>query len=38
MTGWALDKDSKCKACGFQIPIVGKHPKKFRYEDIKVIY
>lgn len=23
ITGWNLDKDNKCKACGYQLPIVG---------------
>ena len=38
VTGWALDKDAKCKSCGFRIPMVGVPPKRFRYENIKVIY
>ncbi len=36
--GWHLDAQMRCLKCGNSIPIAGKPPKKFRYEEIKVLY
>jgi pyruvate formate lyase activating enzyme len=38
VTGWNLDREMKCKKCGFGIPVTGAPPKKFRYEEIRVLY
>ncbi len=38
ITGWKLSKEMKCKNCGTSIPVIGQPPKKFRYENIKVLY
>ncbi len=38
VTKWLLDKEMRCKKCKNIIPIVGAPPKKFRYEDIRVLY
>ncbi|MGI0100689.1 MAG: AmmeMemoRadiSam system radical SAM enzyme [Candidatus Micrarchaeaceae archaeon] len=37
MESW-LDGNNNCKNCHNYIPIIGKMPKVFRYEDIKALY
>ena len=32
ITGWNLDKQNKCKACGYQLPIVGTLEKTVKDE------
>jgi pyruvate formate lyase activating enzyme len=38
ITKWELDDKMRCKSCGKNIFVVGHPPKKFRYEEIKVVY
>ena len=35
ITGWNLDADYRCAACGYKIPIEGKRASRFRYSGIE---
>ena len=38
VVGWHLDKEMRCKACRTKVFVVGHPPKKFRYDEIRVVY
>ncbi len=37
ITGWNLDKDNKCKACGYQLPIVGQLAESVREDRFRPV-
>jgi pyruvate formate lyase activating enzyme len=38
LSAWHLDKENRCRTCGYRIPLVGKAPEKINYRNIEALY